>query len=73
MGTLRSVISLAYSEDETHMSDLRTVGRDCPCGVRDRWLPGLPPLARLPVDTPDPSSVGWQLLHASPWAGTGTA
>lgn len=50
-GTLRPVISLANSEDETHMSDLRTVGRDCPCSARGRWLPGQPPLPCLPVDT----------------------
>lgn len=29
---LLSVTSLAHSEDETHVSDLRRLGRDCPVG-----------------------------------------
>lgn len=61
-GALMSLTLPAYSEDETHVSDLRIVGRDLPCGMRDRCLPELPPLARLLVDAPDPSSAGWQLF-----------
>lgn len=66
-----SVISLAYSEDEAHVSDLRILGRKCPCGGKDRWSQVLLPLARLPVVTTDSSNINWHLLHARSWAGTG--